>query len=255
MKLIGLSIFNSAQFWIQIGCEHGLYKWEEFSLLLKNRLDRPIEKKEDHLNLTIIFKIDSTIIFFSFFLENLFPVLDILRMAVCDPNVCGKLMTTDILNLIIQNISVPPANQLMSIRILLNMLSNGFGRGLIETCLTNIFIAMNATKKGSSNLQTAISTLLLNLTIVQANYADQTQCQLIVESIINFLLWNNDAESLYRAYRAIGNLLCTDHAPTISAQLISTDQIMDGLRSNMSAQQQNGFEKINEISQEIVNAL
>lgn len=189
------------------------------------------------------------------FTENLFPVLDILRMAVCDSNVCAKLITQDTLNLIIQNISAPPANQLMSIRILLNMLSSGYGRGIIESCLTNILVAICATKKGSANLQVAISTLLLNLTIVQANYADQTQCEHISESIIDFLLWNTDPESLYRSYRAIGNLLSTPHASIISAQLVSTDQIMDGLRNNMSAQQQNGFEKINEIAQEIVNAL
>lgn len=176
-------------------------------------------------------------------------------MAVCDANVCANLITKDTLNLIIQNISVPPANQLMSIRTLLNMLSHGYGRGLIESCLTNILIAISATKKGSANLQIAISTMLLNLTIVQTNYADETQCQRISESVIDFLLWNADLEALYRSYRAIGNLLCTPHAPKISAQLISADQIMDALRSNMSAQQSSGFEKINEIAQEIVNAL
>lgn len=176
-------------------------------------------------------------------------------MAVCDPNVCAKLITQDTLQSIIECIGVPPANQLMSIRILLNMLSNGYGRGLLESCLKNILAAINATKKGSVNLQIAISTFLLNLTILQVNYADQTQCQIITESIINFLLWSNDLESLYRTYRAIGNLLCTNHSSTISAQLISMDQIMDGLRNNMSAQQPAGFEKINEISQEIVNAL
>lgn len=176
-------------------------------------------------------------------------------MAVCDPNVCGKLITQDILNSIIQNISVPPANQLMSVRILSNMLSSGYGRGLIESCLTNVLVAISTTKKGSANLQVAISTLLLHLTILQANYADQTQCEHIAESIIDFLLWCTDTESLYRSYRAIGNLLCTPHASTISAQLVSTDQLMDSLRNNMSAPQQNGFEKINEIAQEIVNVL
>lgn len=176
-------------------------------------------------------------------------------MAVCDPNVCAKLITPDILNLIIQNISVPPANQLMSIRILSNMLSTGFGRGFIESCLTNVLVAISTTKNGSTNLQVAISTLLLHLTILQANYADQTQCEHIAESLIDFLLWITDPESVYRSYRAIGNLLCTPHTATISAQLVSTDQIMDGLRNNMSAPQQTGFEKINEIAQEIVNAL
>lgn len=176
-------------------------------------------------------------------------------MGVCSPNVCTKLITQETLNLIVQNISVPPANQLMSIRILLNMLSHGYGRGLVETCLTNILVAISTIKNGSSNLQVAISTLLLNFTIVHINHADETQCQHITESIIDFLLWNSDPESLYRAYRAIGNLLCTPYAATISAQLISTDQVMENLRNNMSSQQQAGHEKINEISREIVNAL
>lgn len=75
------------------------------------------------------------------------------RLAVCDANVCSKLINQDVLNLIIQNISVPPANQLMSIRILSNMLTHGFGRGLIETCLPNVLVAISTTKNGSANLQ------------------------------------------------------------------------------------------------------
>lgn len=181
--------------------------------------------------------------------------MDVLRLAVCDSGVCSKLITQDVLNLIIQNINVPPANQLMSIRILSNMLSHGYGRGLIETCLANVLVAISTTKKGSANLQIAIATLLLNLTVVQLGYADETQCQQITETIIDFLLWNADAEALYRTYRAVGNLLSTTHGQTVSAQLISTDQVMDALRNNMSAQQQYGMEQINEIARDVVNAL
>lgn len=176
-------------------------------------------------------------------------------MAVCDPNVCAKLITQDILNLIIQNIGVGPANQLMSIRILLNMLSSGYGRGLIESCLTNVLVAISTTKKGSTNLQIAIATLLLNLTIVQLTMKEQAQCTQITETIIDFLLWNSDSEALYRSYRALGNLLTTPFGPTISAQIISTDQVMDALRENMSAQQSYGFERINEIARDIASAL
>lgn len=142
-------------------------------------------------------------IFFS--TENLFPVLDILRLAVCEANICSQIITPDVLKLIIQNIDVPPANQLMSIRILSNMLAHGYGRGLIETCMQNILATISTTRKGSANLQIAIATLLLNLAIVQTNYADPTQCQLITESLIDFLLWNADSEALYRCYRSIGN--------------------------------------------------
>lgn len=188
-------------------------------------------------------------------LENLFPVLDIMRLAVCDPQLCVKLITPEVFNIIIQNISVPPANQLMSIRILSNMLSHEYGRGIIQTGLAEILEAIRTTKKGSANLQIAISTLLLNFTIIQLSFVDKIQCQHITDSIIDFVLWNADPEALYRSYRALGNLLTTPNAAAVSAKLISTDQLMDALHNNMASQQQQGFEKINEIAQDIVNAL
>lgn len=165
-------------------------------------------------------------------------------------------MTPEVLNVIIQNISIPPANQLMAVRILSNALCHEYGRALIENQMANVLVAISSTKNGSANLQIAIATLLLNLTIVEKNSStDLVKCQNITEAIIDFLLWNTDPEALYRSYRAIGNLLSTPNANLISAQLISTDKIMNALRSNMSAQQQHGYEKINEIAREVVNAL
>ncbi|XP_031618789.1 phospholipase A-2-activating protein [Contarinia nasturtii] len=187
--------------------------------------------------------------------ERLFPVLDIFRLAVCDETSCTELITPDVLNIIIQNVGIPPANQLMSIRALSNMLGHSYGRSHIDSCLANVLVAVSTTKKGSANLQIAIATLLLNLTIVQMAHADQTQCQHITETIIDFLLWNADAEALYRTYRAIGNLLNTPHATIISAFIISADQIMDQMRSNMSVQQQYGFEKINDIAKAVISAM
>lgn len=101
----------------------------------------------------------------------------------------------------------------------------------------------------------AVSSLLLNLTIVQIGFADGAQCEQITETILDFLLWNIDLEALYRCYRGLGNLLCTPYGQTTSALVVSIDQVMDKLRENMSAPQPNGFEKINEIAREIVNAL
>lgn len=175
---------------------------------------------------------------------------------MCDAEVCTKLITQEILNLLIQNASVPPANQLMSIRVLSNMITHESGRVLIDSCLTNVMVAISSTKKGSANLQIAIATLLLNLSIVQkVKHANEEQCKSTIETIIDFLLWNADPEALYRSYRAIGNLLSSSNGAALSALLVSTDVIIEGLRSNMSVQQQYGYEKINEISREIMDAL
>lgn len=159
------------------------------------------------------------------------------------------------LNFIVQNCNTGAANQLMSLRCLSNMLYHGYGRGLIETCLSNILVAISSTRKGTTNLQSTMSTLLLNLSVAQMKRPDETQSKHICETIIDFLLWNGDSESQYKAYRAIGNLLTTPHTLIISAQIISTDEIMDGLRENAKTAQPYGFEKINEMAQEILDAL
>lgn len=101
--------------------------------------------------------------------------------------------------------------------------------------------------------QIAIATLLLNLTIIQTGYADETQCQQLGETILNFLSWTSDGEATYRSYRALGNLLKTAHGSAISVHIVSTDHVMDKIRDNMNAS--HGMEKLTEIARDIVEAL
>lgn len=176
-------------------------------------------------------------------------------MAVRDGNACTQLVTPETLNLVVQNVGIEMlGNQLMSLRCLSNMLAHVLGRDLIDTFLPNVLVAISTTKGGSANLQTAIATLLLNLTIVQLTKADKTQCLQIAETIIDFLLWSNDPEALYRCYAAFGNLLSTPHQQEIAAQIVSTDQIMDGLRTQAFASKA-GAERIAEVANDIINAL
>lgn len=87
------------------------------------------------------------------YLEKLFPALDITRMAVRHQNTCTHLIKLDILGIIIENINKPPANQLMSIRCLVNMMNHGYGRGLIEVSLNKIIRSLSVIRGGSVNLQ------------------------------------------------------------------------------------------------------
>lgn len=135
------------------------------------------------------------------------------------------------------------------------MLIHGYGRGLIETVLPNILVAMSATKKGTTNLQMAIATTLLNLSVAQLKRPNESSCHQITETLIDFLLWTSDPESLYRGYRSLGNLLSTQFAPSISAQIISADEVTDALRENVKAPQPYEFDKINQIAQEIMDSI
>lgn len=103
--------------------------------------------------------------------------------------------------------------------------------------------------------QIAIGTLFLNLSVSQTNYADQTICNQIAESILDFLTWSSDLEACYRSYRALGNLLCTPYGQTIGALIISTDVVTEKIRVHMSSSVPNGFEKLNEIARDIINTL
>lgn len=79
--------------------------------------------------------------------------MDITRLAVREQKVCTLLESFDFISLIIENVNVPPANQLMSIRCLVNMMNHGWGRGLIESKLPELVAALQNIKQGSVNLQ------------------------------------------------------------------------------------------------------
>lgn len=93
------------------------------------------------------------------------------------------------------------------------------------------------------------------MSVAQLKRPNESSCHQITETLIDFLLWTSDPESLYRSYRSLGNLLSTKFAPSISAQIISADEVTDALRENVKAPQSYEFDKINQIAQEIMDSL
>lgn len=182
---------------------------------------------------------------------NLFPVLDIVRLAVRDATVSSALVIPEVLNIIMENVENPPACQLMSIRALGNMLQHEFGRRLVTSCLANILDAVTGIKQGSANLQIAIATLFLNLSIAQMHAIDEEQCHQLAEAILNFCLWSTDNEAFYRSLRALGNLLITKNGADVSALIVSTEPVMGRIMTLNAG----GNEKLNEIVRQIVEKI
>lgn len=187
--------------------------------------------------------------------EILFPILDVARLAVRDQGVCTKLANASFLQLIVDNINHGPANQLMAVRCICNMMSHGWGRGIVEDRLGDIFDKLNQSTSGSANLQIAIASLFLNVSATQLTVADQEVCRLTTEGLLDFLRWAGEAEAFYRAYQALGNLTCTPYGAISSAQIVSVDQVIDRLRDHMSATQAPGMEKLNDLARELTAAL
>lgn len=187
--------------------------------------------------------------------EILFPILDVARLAVRDQGVCTKLANASFLDLIVESLNHGPANRLMAVRCVCNMMSHGWGRGLVEDRLGDIFNRINRSVSGSGNLQIAIASLFLNVSATQLTVADQEVCRLTTEALLDFLRWTAEAEAFYRAYQALGNLTCTPYGAITSAQIVSVDQVIERLREHMSAAQAPGMEKLTELARELTAAL
>lgn len=85
--------------------------------------------------------------------DKLFPGLDIARLAVRNEAICAKLITAECFQQILENLQSVPANQLMTIRLLANMLSHEWGRSIVESKCNNIVHLLNKITKGTNNLQ------------------------------------------------------------------------------------------------------
>lgn len=193
--------------------------------------------------------------------DILFPVLDILRLAVRNPAVCDRLLAdndaahTNLLGQVIENIAHGPANQLMAIRCCANMLSHPVGRLNVGARLADIIARMNRIMSGSANLQIAIASLYLNVSVAQLELADAEVCRQLTEALLEFLRWTHEPEAFYRAYQALGNLTCTPSGAVTSAQIVSVDEVIDRLRDHMSRVQPAGMERLNEVARDLTAAL
>lgn len=85
--------------------------------------------------------------------EIRFPVLDVIRLAVRNQETCTMLGGAEFLTCITENMLSTPPNQLMAIRTLNNMMTHGWGRGLVEIKINEICDNLSTIRSGTVNLQ------------------------------------------------------------------------------------------------------
>ncbi|KAJ6649170.1 Phospholipase A-2-activating protein [Pseudolycoriella hygida] len=187
--------------------------------------------------------------------DLLFPILDIFRLAVRHDGICSVLVTPDCLQKLIESCAQSAANQLMVTRCFVNMLNHEVGVNLVKSRFLDIVREFCRIKQGSQNLQIAISSFYLNVTVWQIEFADREIVRLTTEGLLESLKWMTDLEALYRAYQSLGNLTCTPFGQITSAQIISVDVVVDKIRDFMSDVLPTGFEKLNEIARDLTAAL
>ncbi|KAH8240641.1 hypothetical protein KR026_002636 [Drosophila bipectinata] len=186
----------------------------------------------------------------------LFPVLDILRLAVRNEAIFSILHNThNFLSIVIPHLGGSAANQLMVIRCLANSLGHTTGRLHVEKQLPEITDLIAGIKAGSANLQIAVATFYLNVTISQIlGVAKGEVCHVVTSGVVELLKWAKDLEACYRSMQAIGNLTTTPCGQETIAQVISVDYVMDKLRELTNTPQGENFSKVNSVGQALLAA-
>ncbi|XP_062142543.1 phospholipase A-2-activating protein [Drosophila sulfurigaster albostrigata] len=186
----------------------------------------------------------------------LFPVLDILRLAVRHEAAFSLLQNShNILSHIVPQLNAAAANQLMVCRCLANALTHAAGRQHIQAQLPQLVELVAGIRAGSPNLQIAIATFYLNVTIAQTqSVASSEVCHLVTSGVLELLKWAKDLEAWYRAMQAIGNLTTTACGQETIAQVVSVDSVMDKLRELTNTPQDENFAKVNVLGQALLAA-
>ncbi|XP_075234565.1 phospholipase A2 activator protein isoform X2 [Lycorma delicatula] len=164
--------------------------------------------------------------------EILFPVLDVLRLAIRNSEVnaslCGGSSGELILKTLKQHLdpTALPANQMLATRTLSNMLLHPTGESLLldnRQPLLEILTSLLSSSMPNKQLQIALTTILLNLSIVFINKKDYSSQQSIVNLLNKVLPTCSDAEAQLRGLVALGTLLVSSKNLTSSIDSITVD--------------------------------
>jgi PUL domain len=190
----------------------------------------------------------------------LFPVLDITRLLVKDEKMCTELAENvdAFLEILLDNtkFSQSVANQIMAIRCFNNQLVHAFGKKFVLANLGHILPTITGhIQKGGANLQSAVATFYLNLSVVLFEFANDDNViannQVIAEAILYYLTWASDVESTYRALQGLGNLLSMPNNEIVLVQVKSVDAVVTIL-SQLAANREKS-EKLSECAREVYN--
>lgn len=135
-----------------------------------------------------------------------FPVLDIIRSAVVREPVAQQILTDDLVEKMLNYLadSGRMATQLMACRCFVNLFKHEGGRRRLQTFLNLVMLKFPTTETTNANLQIALSTLLLNLSI--RNFEGLAP-ELLASRLVSVFMWVTDLEAAFRILLGVGNLL------------------------------------------------
>lgn len=191
--------------------------------------------------------------------DIVFPVLDITRLAVRNEGInrslCGSESGNYLFN-VLRKYLVPealPANQMLSLRIVTNMMCHKPGENLVmkEKHLFLFIIRKLASSKATKNLQVALATLLLNLSVAFIRFKDM-DCQREAVATLSLIMPAlTESESVLRGLVALGTLLQNDR----NLQEELSPETMNRLRIIAKSTSDNGMSKAVSCASQILSLI
>ncbi|XP_053693929.1 phospholipase A-2-activating protein [Sabethes cyaneus] len=179
--------------------------------------------------------------------ESVFPVLDITRLIVRDARACQELFEGDFMKSLLQHINHLPANQMMAARCFVNMISHSNGQNIVLEHIRSIMDKLTPIRTGSANLQVALASFYLNLSMAQLDKPSLDFSKVLSDGVAEFLEWASDYEAIYRGYQALGNLMSSPQGTLVANHLRANSALIDRILVSISAEI-SGYGKLNECS-------
>lgn len=152
--------------------------------------------------------------------DIVFPVLDVLRMAIRFSDNCESIFTKDD-GFIMEKLKYysnceckSSSTMLVAFRVLCNMFIHPIGQGLIFKNRLELLENITGLNQVNKNIEIALTTFLLNLTILTIKERDEFGILLLANVMPDVLLSLNDCEAQFRALIAIGTLLLLVNSDT-----------------------------------------
>uniref|UniRef100_A0A2M4AL06 Putative phospholipase a2-activating protein n=1 Tax=Anopheles triannulatus TaxID=58253 RepID=A0A2M4AL06_9DIPT len=188
--------------------------------------------------------------------ELLFPIIDITRLVVREPRACQELFDAAFIGVFLQHANHLPANQLMAARCFTNMVSHGAGRTIVVEHLRPIVDRLATIRAGSANLQIALASFYLNLSMTQLEKLSSVEfCKVLATTVADLAGWLTDNEATYRCYQTFGNLLSVKGATdAVSDVLKSQTELTERILFHVSSELPN-FAKLNECASYLIELL
>jgi len=152
--------------------------------------------------------------------NNVFPALDLTRLAVFNPKIQSELLGKDNLDAIyscclrLMDKELPVPCQMLSLRVLTNLCATQQGEVLLrtymESVVNRVMVQLLPIKDNNKNIEIAVSTLLLNLVVsFSTNLDTEALTQLLTPLGLHFLEQIQDWEARFRVLVGIGTILAT----------------------------------------------